>query len=276
MPFIGKLLGVVLGFLAGRLFGALLGLWLGHKLDQLLAGQRQQSSRWQPFTSAESGNSRQALFFQATFSVMGHLAKAKGRVTSAEIQLASELMARMGLHGRAKEAAQDAFRHGKAADFPLQQVLREFRRACFGRRDLLQIFLEFQLQAAFADGQLQPAERRVLHTIAGELGFSQPQLERLLQMMEAEFHFHRQRSGQADPGARADTLTEAYTLLGVSAEVSDQQLKRAYRKLMNQHHPDKLVSKGLPPEMLELAKQKAQDIQQAYQLIRRFREQGAH
>jgi len=275
MQFMGKLVGLVLGFLFGRWFGALLGLWLGHKVDQLLAEQRQQHNRWQPFSSAGNVNSRQALFFHATFAVMGHLAKSKGRVTSAEIQLASELMSRMGLRGRAREAAQEAFRQGKAADFPLRQILRAFRRSCIGRRDLLQIYLEFQLQAAFADGQLHPAERRILHTIASELGFSQRQLERLLLMMEAEFRFHRQQAGSAGAGERTDRLAEAYALLGVSAEVSDQQLKRAYRKLMNQHHPDKLVSKGLPPEMMELAKQKAQDIQQAYQLIKRVREQGA-
>jgi len=273
MPFIGKLVGLVLGFLFGRVFGALLGLWLGHQVDKRLAEQH--SSGWQPFSAGGDLSSRQALFFHATFAVMGHLAKSKGRVTTAEIQLASALMSRMGLHGRAREAAQDAFRQGKASDFPLQQILREFRRSCFGRRDLLQIFLEFQLQAAFADGHLDPAERRVLHTIAHELGFSQAQLERLLQMMEAEFRFHRQPGGPATASGRADRLAGAYALLGVSADVSDQQLKRAYRKLMNQHHPDKLVSKGLPPEMMELAKQKAQDIQQAYQLIKQARAQAA-
>ena len=45
-------------------------------------------------------------------------------------------------------------------------------------------------------------------------------------------------------------------------------IKRAYRKLMSEHHPDKLVAKGLPPEMMEMAKQKAQEIQKAYELIK--------
>lgn len=101
---------------------------------------------------------------------MGHLTKAKGRVTEVDIQLASQLMDRMQLHGAARTAAQQAFREGKESHFPLRKALQEFRRVCFGRFDLIRIFLEIQLQAAFADGSLHPNERQVLYVIAEELG----------------------------------------------------------------------------------------------------------
>ena len=64
------------------------------------------------------------------------------------------------------------------------------------------------------------------------------------------------------------SITDAYHLLGINAEATDQEVKRAYRKLMNEHHPDKLVAKGLPPEMMEIANRKAQDIQAAYDRVK--------
>ncbi|MCD4638603.1 co-chaperone DjlA, partial [Proteus mirabilis] len=74
--------------------------------------------------------------------------------TQTDITLASTLMDRMNLHGAARQAAQQAFREGKEVDFPLRATLQRVRQICAGRRDLLQMFLEIQLQAAFADGQL--------------------------------------------------------------------------------------------------------------------------
>ena len=63
------------------------------------------------------------------------------------------------------------------------------------------------------------------------------------------------------------SLQDAYLLLGISASVSNAEVKRAYRKLMSQHHPDKLIAKGLPEEMLKLATEKTQNIKAAYESI---------
>ncbi|MEL4203221.1 co-chaperone DjlA [Plesiomonas shigelloides] len=266
----GKLLGVVLGVLVGGPIGAFFGLLIGHQVDKRLAAQ----SYLQGYFSNQQA--RQSLFFQATFSTMGHLTKSKGRVTEADIHMANAMMDRMNLHGEARRAAQEAFRAGKSADFALRQTLRDFRRACFGRFDLLQMFMEIQLQTAFADGSLHPSEREVLYVIAEELGFSRHQFEQLLSMLEGstQFRGHQQshQEGWSPRSAtRGPTVEDACKVLGVPADADNQTIKRAYRKLMNEHHPDKLVAKGLPPEMMELAKQKAQDIQAAYDLLRRER-----
>ncbi len=262
----GKLFGVFFGFMFGHLFGALLGLWLGHKFDQAL-GQDFNISDGLLGGVGNAGKRRQERFFFATFSVMGHIAKAKGRVTEAEIQIAQALMSRMQLDTEAKSQAQRAFSEGKGGEFPLEQVVSDFARRSRGRRDVLQMFLEIQLQAAFADGELHPNEKDVLLKVADSLGFSHTEFERLLQMLEAEFSFHQQKAGATS----ASRLKDAHQLIGVDESDSDQAVKRAYRKLMNQHHPDKLVSKGLPPEMLQVAKEKAQDIQKAYEVIRKSR-----
>ncbi|MBS2140066.1 DnaJ domain-containing protein [Escherichia coli] len=67
---------------------------------------------------------------------------------------------------------------------------------------------------------------------------------------------------------RGPKMEDACNVLGVKPTDDATTIKRAYRKLMSEHHPDKLVAKGLPPEMMEMAKQKAQEIQQAYELIK--------
>lgn len=263
----GKLLGGFFGYmLAHHIIGALIGIWLGHKIDKALG----QSGRFRASilkAAQQSAQRQQQLFFHATFSVMGHIAKSKGRVTEAEIGVASLLMNRLNLDAEHKQAAQEAFRQGKQVDFPLEQVLTEFVASCRGRSNVLQMFLEIQLQAAYADGELHPNELQVLERVAQVLGFSQQDLTRLISMLEAELKFHRQgRTGNSVN--RQQQLSDAYQLLGVNESATMAEVKKAYRKLMNQHHPDKLVAKGLPPEMMAMAKEKAQDIQQAYELIK--------
>lgn len=210
--------------------------------------------------------------FATTFEVMGHLTKSKGRVTEADIHIASQLMDRMNLHGDSRTAAQNAFRVGKADNYPLREKMRQFRSVCFGRFDLIRMFLEIQIQAAFADGSLHPNEREVLYVIAEELGISRVQFDQFLRMMQGGAQFgggyHQQSGGGWQQAQRGPTLEDACNVLGVKTTDDATTIKRAYRKLMSEHHPDKLVAKGLPPEMMEMAKQKAQEIQKAYELIK--------
>lgn len=265
MRFWGKLLGFLFGFmLTKNIFGALFGLWLGHRFDK---GVGLDFESFSP--NSEDDMTRQAAFFYTTFSVMGHLAKAKGRVTEHEIAFASAYMDKLGLKSDLRQQAQDAFREGKMAGFPLKERMKKFKRSCRARADLMLLFLEIQIQVAFADGSLDPAERDVLHQIAQYLGFSTQDLDRLLEMIVAGESFHQGQGGrhQSSQVSQKQLLSNAYKVLGVEAKASKQEIKKAYKKLMAQHHPDKLVAKGLPAEMMEVAKQKTQDIQAAYDLI---------
>lgn len=281
MHIFGKILGAFFGFLFGGPVGAIFGLFLGHQFDKARR-LNQAGFHTGSFGSSPSQAERQEEFFKAAFSVMGHVAKAKGKVTKEEIQLASIMMDRMSLHGEQRLAAQNAFREGKDANFPLENVLEKVRISTGGRFDLMQFFLELQISAAFADGDIHPSERNVLHKIARGLGFSSEQLESRLRMQEASFRFqhgggfgghqHQQHSsggGQWQQASTKDRLADAYSVLGVSESADDKAIKRAYRKLMNEHHPDKLMAKGLPPEMMNVAKEKSQEIQQAYDLIKK-------
>lgn len=275
MHFFGKLLGAFFGYLFGGPIGLLIGLYIGHRFDRAKDSQAARMGGFGGFQRTVNP-AQQAEFFQAAFSVMGHVAKAKGQVTESEIQLASIMMQRMNLHGEHQRTAQSAFREGKSASFPLRDVLKRVKEASGGRHDLLQFFLELQISAAFADGSLHPKERDVLHVVAEVLGFSAAQLERRLKMQEAAYRFQQSGGYEGHHGGfqkqtTQDQLKAAYEILGVESTADAKELKRAYRKLMNEHHPDKLAAKGLPPEMLEVAKEKAQEIQNAYDVVKKER-----
>ena len=160
---VGKIAGLLIGTLLFRYVGALIGLYLGHLFDNALkrTAARQKVDDW-----LQSDDSKQAIFFYSTFSVMGYVAKASGRVTAEHIEIASKLMTEMRLDERQKEEAKDAFREGKLPGFPLKKKLDLFKRHFSGRRDLAQFFVELQIQTAYSDSVLEPDEYQVLLKIA--------------------------------------------------------------------------------------------------------------
>lgn len=264
----GKIIGGFCGYLltGGSLFGLILGLMVGHFFDRGLHRYWQQL-RFQVGQQAQV----QQIFFKSMFQVMGHIAKADGRISETEIQAARNVMNRMGLNETMRQQAIDYFTQGKQADFSLDNALTELINACHHNKILLRMFVETQTQAAMADGSLSTAKQQALQMICQRLGFAPLNFS----FFEDLFNFQRnyqsnnqyQRHQYRQPGRQQLRLADAYALLGVSETVSDADLKRAYRKLMSQHHPDKLVSKGLPEEMIKLATEKTQNIKAAYEQI---------
>ena len=104
--------------------------------------------------------------------------------------------------------------------------------------------------------------------IATLMGLGVAQLEQLLRMAQAQDHFHGQGGYAAQPGT---SLEDAYTALGLDSNANDKELKRAYRKRMSENHPDKLIAKGVPEDMVKLATERSQEIQAAYEMIRKQR-----
>jgi DnaJ like chaperone protein len=257
--FFGKLLGVVFGYLAGGLVGAVIGFIGGYFFDKGLASVRSASS---PERNAEI----ERAFFTTVFTVMGHLAKADGRVSEAEVAGAEQMMTALGLTPEHRREAIDLFKRGAAADFQLEPQISEFLQRCATRAELKNLLLEYLLSIALADGVLHEAERDILQRIAAYLGIDARQFAQLLEMLSAQRRF--QQRGEAP---RADALADAYRALGVAPEASDAEVKTAFRRLMSKHHPDKLIAQGVPDDMLRLATEKAQEIQAAYALIERSR-----
>ena len=259
MSWWGKVAGGAFGFMLGGPLGAVLGAALGNYFDSGL-----ESVGAGDFPGRGSTERVQTAFFTATFSVMGYIAKSDGHVSRHEVELAERVMRQMRLSPRQRQVAVDLFNAGKQDGFPLSQVLDQFRREAARRSTLLQMFLEIIVATAFADGSLDARERELLRNIAGQLGFARRQLEQLLERIAGQAQFARTESSE-------EQLRAAYKLLGVGEDASDAELKKAYRRQMNQHHPDKLVAKGLPDEMMDIATRKAQEIKAAYELIKSSR-----
>jgi DnaJ like chaperone protein len=264
MAWWGKLLGGAFGFMLGGPLGAVLGAALGHSFDRGLKHADLEAGRIR-FSDQER---IQTAFFTATFAVLGHMAKVDGRVTPEEIRMANGVMGQMGLSAQHRELAQQLFGQGKAPGFPLDDALDQLRAECRGNRNLMRMFVEIQVFAAYADGELHPKENRLLSHVCNRLGLPAGELEHIDGMVRAELNFQRARSAKPSAGLGLD---DAYAILGVTRKTPDKEVTTAYRRLMSQHHPDKLVAKGLPEEMMQMAKEKTQDIKLAYERVKEAR-----
>lgn len=257
------LLGAMIGYSIARWDGLLIGALAGYYLPPVLG-------RFALNTAKSKLQQLQGQFVESTFAVMGAVCKADGRVSAEEIRVAEQLFAQLHLSAEARDTARRAFNRGKSPGFDLDAELARFVQATRGQRVLHQIFLQVQLSALAADGALHPAERDMLLRIGRGLGLSAAEISQLEAML-------RSGGGGASAGGRSSraALEDAYAVLGVASNASDTEVKRAYRRLMSENHPDKLAAKGLPESMRELAERKTRDITSAYRRISEARAQAA-
>ncbi len=254
MPLIVFICGLI--GLAFGLRGLIIGLAVGYGISVLL-----------PQLIRHGLEMVQSQLVESTFASMGALCKADSRVTRDEIAAAEALMRQMRLSPAQREAAKAAFNRGKSADFDLDAEMIRLAQVCRGRSVMLGMFLQAQLMAVAADGQVHPAEHAMLVRMARRLGVAEAQVAQLEAMLRAAL-------GGATPGGTAapSRLDDAYRALGVEPSASDAQIKRAYRRLMSENHPDKLAGKGLPESMRPIAEERTREITAAYQLISEARD----
>lgn len=258
MSWTGKFVGAALGAMFGGPVGALVGGVIGHQFDRGVG----ESVRAVPPPSV------QRAFFEATFRVMGHIAKADGRVSETEIRAARAVMHHMRLSPEQVQEAIRLFNDGKRSEFPLDQTIERFRQMTARHHNLHRAFLEIQVQAMLAAGPIHSSARDSLWRVAQGLRVSRVELAQI----EALIRLHRARTGEAGQAAAARTdLGQAYRVLGVAADAQDKDVKTAYRRLMNQHHPDKLKARGMPESMIPVAEEKTQEIRAAYDAIKESR-----
>ncbi len=260
MGWIGTILGALIGFFAFRrnpLGGLVIGAIVGYVIEQGI-GAKAAGGRGSRASADADGVSN--LFFRTTFELMGQVAKSDGRVSEAEIEAARGLMRQLNLGPRDVSLAIACFRTGKSPAYDVDFSVERLREACGLRHDLLRAFIELQLRAALAGNGLSPPARRILTRVAERLGMSGLEFAR----MEAALRGRGQSAGE-------NPLADSYAELDVEPSASDQDIVKAYRRQMSRHHPDKLVANGLPESMAQVAKEKTQRIQEAYEAIRAAR-----
>jgi len=271
MAWKGKFFGAVIGFMITRnVWGAVMGAIVGHMFDESVSA-RYANSPYAAAHAAAGGNPYadvSEVFFRTTFELMGHVAKSDGRVSEAEIGAARRLMQELRLGPREIQAAIDCFRFGKSASYDVDRSVQTFYAVCAMRHDLLRAFLELQLRAALAGNGISTPSRTILTRVAERIGISGMEFAR----MEAAERARQYARGEAGGRPSAvDPLAASYAELEVEPDSSDQEVTRAYRRQMSRHHPDKLVANGLPESMAQVAKEKTQRIQEAYEAIRNAR-----
>ncbi|MDP3534057.1 MAG: co-chaperone DjlA [Halomonas sp.] len=242
------LIGLAIGGSWGLLTGGVLGWWLGRRIKRRLTIARMQI---------------QEGFLESIFSVMGCLCQADGKVTDGELGVAEKLFDQMHLQGEQRAKARAAFERGRDDDFNLDAELAKVNRLTQRQPILRQVFLQVQLTAIAADGVLHPAEHEMILRVARGVGCSEAEV----QQIEAMLHGAAANS----QGSSEEALKDAYQVLGVSEDASDAEIKKAYRRLMSQNHPDKLAGKGLPDSMREVAQARTSEIGNAYERIRSAR-----
>jgi len=265
----GKLVGAIIGLLLFRNpWGLLIGLVLGHFYDQSVAVRARRPSG----EALEIG----VRFFKATFEVMGHVAKADGRVSEAEIAAARQVMAQLRLNGAQIHAAIAHFTHGKNPEFELETTMRDFADVCSHRPDILRVFLEIQVRAALEGVDMHGPARIAIERVADLLDVTRLELahmERVLRLQREQFRAGAGNGGSAGSQApRGMQLAAAYQILEVDPKATDDEVAKSYRRQLSKHHPDKLKANGLPDSMLEHAKQRTQQIIEAYELIKSSRQ----
>src|SRR6056297_1891983 len=240
---IGTLLGGLFGGLKGLLIGAAIGWLAGRAVQRWLIGQL---------------NVVQSQLLDSTFSVMGALCKTDGVVTREEIKAAERIFDMLQLGADQRRDARAAFNRGKQPDFDLDAAVDAFA-------PLIQLFLQLQVMAVAADGKVDAAEHDMLVRVARRLGVGEgavAQLEALLRTASAG------PSGAPGGPPAGKRLEDAYAALGISKDASDAEVKRAYRRLISENHPDKLAARGLPESMRAVAEERSREINAAYDLVK--------
>jgi DnaJ like chaperone protein len=270
---IGSLIGSVLGYKFGGFFGLIIGGILGAHAETWIS----ENLLGKPSRKAQV----QSAYFEALFVTMGKLAKADGVITKNEIRKCEAIMNHMQLDTTRRKEAIKLFNLGKQDNLELDLYLNKFIKASHGAYSMKQVFLEMLIEVASAENKINQAEMNFMYTIADKIRFPRQIFVTLLRMrgfnVNGQNNQQRQRrqsnyqsSGNQQQWQRA-TLSDPYQTLGVDKADNKAVIRKAYKKLMSANHPDKLIAKGLPPDMIEVAKKKTQTIQAAWEEVKDLR-----
>lgn len=241
-------LGALAGWLLASIPGALLGALIGQVLDRRLG-----LTSWRVLREALRRSPRLE-GDELLFVLLGRLAKHGGRVSPAHIQAARMEMLRRKLDDRGEQAAIRAFGRGKGGEDDLRAPLEALR----GREDEARLLLQACWRLSRANGGGSAADHALILRWGEWMGWTP----------EAVAAQDTRRRREAPSSRATSAFDEALRLLGVQASSSPQDIKQAYRRLLSQHHPDKLAGSGASAERLRQATERTREVQEAYALVR--------
>lgn len=262
----GVIFGAIIGyFLLHGAFGVLIGGTVGW----VIAAAARMHRRMPP-----SGD-----FVAPLFALLGAVAKSDGRVSESEIAVAERLMKRMNLNAEHRHTAKAGFNQGKQPGYDIDSAIAELQRWTAGRRDHAVTIVDLVVETVLAEGPSQ-AKFDLLRRLCAALRISEMELMALMAMKGYAWSPHGTAGGRAWQGAtgwqgasgyvppqRAPaTGPDPYTILGVARDADARTVKRVYRKLISEHHPDRLGD--LPEDLRRRAEERASEINTAYERIK--------
>lgn len=252
MSWLGKMIGGTIGFALGGPIGAVAGAAFGHTFVDKREDEYLKSipGGGQGLSATEES---QLIFFTAAFSMLAKISKADGRISEKEIQAVERFMVRdLQLDASGQETAKRIFRQAISSPDSFDDFARQFYAVFQGHPNILELMIDVLLRVSAADGSISSREESMLLSAVGIFNFRQADYQRL-----------RDRYlPKADP---------SYAVLKLDKTASDEEIKKQYRALVREYHPDKIQAKGLPEEFIKFASDKFTEIQEAYEKIRKER-----
>lgn len=268
MGWFGAIIGSSLGFVLGGPLGAIGGAALGHILIDRSGNRLNENMGRNRIHTHEK---RQAGYFLALFSIMGKIAVSDGHISTSERQLVQQFINQAGMNPTQGEYALRIFEEASRSPHSVSALANQFYLITAGQSKYHLNFMDLLVRLAVADGVLTANERRLLQEVASGLYISDDNLTLLLN--RATYSQQHSSSGSNSRGVptAGGEIVRAYHILGCTTQSNDSEIRSAYRQLAAAYHPDKIISKNLPEEFTQLAKEKFQEIQAAYQMIKQAR-----
>lgn len=250
MGFLGKTIGVGIGFMVGGPIGALLGGILGHNFDR---GQQDAFRIEHSSIHGHVNTNRQFLFYVALTSLVAKLAEADGKVTADEMDTYKAfLTSNLRLSDEELNIITSLFNRARYANTTAEEYAQQIYLLNQHNPEILREILSLLFRISMADGKFSGEEEKYIASIA-----------HIFRIGANEYHQIMALYVSAND--------KYYKILGVSPDASNEEIKRSYRKLVVDYHPDKLVSKGLPEDFMQFANQRLTEINGAYEHIKKER-----
>lgn len=247
---------LILFFLIGLFFA-----WVYRSYRRFEAGTpyRREAFRHISPTREQIARSELGLFV----ALAAKVAKADGRVSELEAELLGNMFRDISAMFPDPEATRahlkEIFAVEKDQRFNVDEIALALRTAIGRDIHKRQMMMAFLINLAFVDGHLSHAEERLLLKIAAFLHITQKEIETML----------RQAAGAHSQATTASSLEEAYRLLGASESDAMEVIKKKYRALVREHHPDIIKAQGRPDDYIEAATERVQQINAAYETIKK-------